>query len=234
MSIKPYLAIGAILGAFSLPATAARPLITDDARIVDPDSCQLESWMQFQSGGNETWALPGCNPSGNLEITLGGSTHRLDGRSELSNVQLQLKTLLKPLEANGSGVALTLGALNHPQAQNRKLFGNLYLNVPVSFSFADDRFVTHINIGASRDTELKQSRLTWGLGTETELHPRVHLIAETFGQNRGRPSYQAGLRFWIVKDRIQLDTTYGNAFGRGTEERFFTIGIRLLSPPFLR
>ncbi|PLP97931.1 hypothetical protein CYJ10_24335 [Cupriavidus pauculus] len=212
---------------------AARPLITDDARIVDAKSCQLESWMQFQTTGNELWALPGCNPTGNLELTLGGSLQRFNGASDLANVQFQAKTLLKPLETNRYGAAIAIGAVHHPTAEQRKVLGNLYVNVPLSLSFADDRFVTHLNVGASRDTERHLTRMTWGLGTETQLHPRVFLVAETFGQHHGRPSYQAGLRFWIVRDRVQLDTTYGNVFGRRTGERFITIGLRLLSPAFL-
>ncbi|AGW94074.1 hypothetical protein N234_28980 [Ralstonia pickettii DTP0602] len=227
-------AMAVLVAAASGPAFAARPLITDDARIVDPKSCQLESWMQFQSGGNEYWALPGCNFTGNLELTLGGSLQRVDGAFDATNVQFQAKTLLKPLETNGYGIALSAGAIHHPNAEQSKLFGNLYLNVPVSFSFADDRFVAHLNVGANRDTENDQSRMTWGIGTETQLHPRVYLIAETFGENRGKPSFQAGFRFWVVQDRVQVDTTYGNVFGGGTGERFFTIGLRLLSPAFLR
>lgn len=227
-------ALAVLVATASGPAFAARPLITDDARIVDPKSCQLESWMQFQSGGNEYWALPGCNFTGNLELTLGGSLQRVDGALDATNVQFQAKTLLKPLETNGYGIALSAGVIHHPNAEQRKLFGNLYLNVPVSFSFADDRFVAHLNVGANRDTENDQSRMTWGIGTETRLHPRVYLIAETFGENRGKPSFQAGFRFWVVQDRVQADTTYGNVFGGGTGERFFTIGLRLLSPAFLR
>lgn len=226
-------AIAVLLAAASGPVFAARPLITDDARIVDPKSCQLESWMQFQSGGNEYWALPGCNFTGNLELTLGGSLQRVDGALDATNVQFQAKTLLKPLETNGYGIALSGGAIHHPNAEQRKLFGNLYLNVPVSFSFADDRFVAHLNVGANRDTENDQTRMTWGVGTETQLHPRVYLVAETFGENRGKPSFQAGFRFWVVQDRVQVDTAYGNVFGGGTGERFFTIGLRLLSPAFL-
>ena len=30
-------------------AEAARPMLTDDARIVDPKSCQLESWVRVQN-----------------------------------------------------------------------------------------------------------------------------------------------------------------------------------------
>ncbi|MGX6566814.1 hypothetical protein [Cupriavidus necator] len=228
-----FAALATLMLAASQPGMAARPLITDDARIVDSKACQVESWMQFQRSGNEFWALPGCNPTGNLELTLGGSAQRIDGDLDLTNLQFQAKTLLKPLETNGYGVALAGGVVHHPNAEERKLFGNVYVNVPVSVSFFNDRFVTHLNIGANRDTESNLNRMTWGIGTETRLHPSVYLVAETFGQNKGNPSFQAGLRFWIVKDRVQVDTTYGNVFGGGTGERFFTIGLRLLSPPFL-
>ena len=37
---------------------AARPMMTDDARIVDPQSCQLESWVKTYQHHNEYWALP--------------------------------------------------------------------------------------------------------------------------------------------------------------------------------
>ncbi|MGY2489061.1 hypothetical protein [Cupriavidus sp. CP313] len=111
------LAAVAFVAAACRPSLAARPLITDDARIVDPKSCQLESWMQFQSGGNELWALPGCNPTGNLELTLGGSLQRIDGGLDATNVQFQAKTLLKALETNGYGIALSGGLIHHPNAE---------------------------------------------------------------------------------------------------------------------
>jgi hypothetical protein len=39
-------------------AEAARPMLTDDARIVDPKSCQLESWVRDSKHVTEYWALP--------------------------------------------------------------------------------------------------------------------------------------------------------------------------------
>jgi hypothetical protein len=32
---------------------------------------------------------------------------------------------------------------------------------------------------------------------------------------------------------MQIDASYGNRFGRNTEERWFSIGLRLLPVPFL-
>lgn len=55
------------LAAGSLHAHAARPMITDDARIVDAKACQVESWVKDNKGSTEYWAIPACNFTGNLE-----------------------------------------------------------------------------------------------------------------------------------------------------------------------
>ncbi|WP_197685181.1 hypothetical protein [Herminiimonas arsenitoxidans] len=220
-----------LLWALATSAHAARPMITDDARIVDDKSCQLESWVKMNRGSTEYWAMPACNFSGNLEVTMGGSRTHDDAAGTFTSDQiLQGKTLLKPLETNGWGAALTVGIDRHPQSGNGS---DVYANVPLSFSFNDDKFVLHTNTGWLREQESKRDRLTWGLGSETQLTERTWLIAETFGQNQGKPSYQMGLRHWIVPNRIQIDTTYGNQFGSSTSQRWFSIGLRLLSLPFL-
>ena len=58
----------------------ARPMIVDDARIIDAGSCQLEAWRRFNRDSQENWALPGCNPAGNIEFLawLGGPGPDLD------------------------------------------------------------------------------------------------------------------------------------------------------------
>jgi hypothetical protein len=48
-------------------------MLTDDARIVDPKSCQLESWVRDSKHVTEYWALPACNVGENLELTIGGN-----------------------------------------------------------------------------------------------------------------------------------------------------------------
>ncbi|MDR0771478.1 MAG: hypothetical protein LBE75_09870 [Burkholderiales bacterium] len=215
-------------------AYAARPMTTDDARIVDSKSCQVESWVQFNRDSTEYWALPGCNFTDNLELTLGGARTRQDGKTQTTDVVLQGKTLFKTLEPNGWGWGLVVGNTRHPNTHtDHSPIGNLYAYVPASFSFLDDRVLMHANLGWLREKESVRHRMTWGLGSEIELNERVWLIAETFGENQGKPLYQAGFRFWLVRDRVQIDATYGDRFGNDTKERWFSIGLRLLSPAFL-
>ena len=63
-----------MLVALAPSVEAARPMVTDDARITDPQACQLETWAYLhEHNTREFWALPACNPSGNFEMTLGGA-----------------------------------------------------------------------------------------------------------------------------------------------------------------
>ena len=215
-------------------AQAARPLITDDARVVDAKSCQVESWVRRDHSHTEVWALPGCNFGGDLELTLGGQA-RDDGDSPRQLV-VQAKKLLKPLETNGWGAAITLGHVRHSGINGGKVLRDFYVNAPLSKSLLDDKLVVHANIGWLRDGETSKDRTTWGVGTETQLNSRVYMVAEAFGQLSRESQYQVGLRFWVIPDRVQVDTTYGNSFGRagrGNQARWFSIGLRLLSPAFL-
>lgn len=212
-------------------AQAARPMITDDARITDAKSCQLESWTRNNQNSTEYWALPACNFTANLELTAGGAITRDDQGTSMTDVVLQGKTVFKAMEPNGWGIGLTVGTARHGHVSDTGR--DWYATVPTSFSFNDDRFVLHTNLGWLREQATTRNRLTWGIGSETELNKKTWLIAETFGQNQGKPNYQVGLRRWLVPGRVQIDATYGNRFGRSSDERWFSIGLRMLSVPFL-
>lgn len=213
-------------------AMAARPMITDDARVVDPNSCQLESWAKHNRDSTEYWVLPGCSPRENLELTLGGAVTRQDGESQNSDLMLQAKLLFKQLETNSYGYGLVVGHAQHPRLDNNSsMIGNTYAYIPVSASFFSDKLILHTNLGALHDKENNRTDMTWGLGSEIPLANKLDLIAETYGDHRSRPYYQAGLRYWLVPERVQIDTTYGNRMHNNSDERWLSIGLRLLSAP---
>lgn len=225
--------LAALAAGACLPAMSARPLITDDARIVDPKACQVESWIKRNRDSTESWALPACNPFGNAELTFGGARTYQDGEHKFSDRQIQAKTLFKPLEDDGWGVGFAIGAVRKPTREDENGLGDAYFYVPVSIAIPKSPVIVHLNLGGARHRDEKKNFVTWGVGTETTLSERVYLIAETFGESKRRPFYQAGLRFWVVKDRWQVDATYGNRGSGSIDDRWFSIGIRLLSPPFL-
>jgi hypothetical protein len=193
-------------------AHGARPFFTDDARIVERGHCQLETFYKEQRAysGSEFWFLPACNPLG-FELTLGGN--RIEHER---NTIAQAKFLLKALETNSSGYAVSIGSFG----------GDPYVNGIASFSFLDDRAVIHSNLGMIRNPDA--DRGTWGLGLEALLaEPRWYAIVETFGQRGDKPTLHTGLRFWVIPNRFQIDATHGHQ-SASPEKRFYSVGLRFI------
>lgn len=214
-------------------------MVTDDARITDDGACQLETWVHHDHAGNQFWALPACNPFGNLEITFGGALTHADGDTRFTDEQLQLKTLLRPLTTNDWGAGIAVGTVRHPDVPGaHRLLDDPYFYVPVSKSFADDRVFLHLNLGVSRESETDRTPMTWGLGSETQLIENLQLIAEIYGdtttEDKNKPFYQLGLRFWVIPNLIQIDTTYGNQWNTGSSEHWLSLGLRITPPAFMK
>lgn len=193
-------------------ARAARPFVTDDARVVDPDHCQLETYYKEQRAysGNEFWFLPACNRIG-VEWTVAGNRIKSEDSTD-QNFIVQAKKLWKPLETGGFGLATSLGMLGTDP----------FVNGIASFSLLNDWSVIHTNVG------YLQNRATWGIGLEQlVLPPRVYLILESFGERGAKPTLHGGLRFWVIPNRFQIDSTYGTQQSDPVT-RFFTVGLRFL------
>jgi hypothetical protein len=209
------------------PAWAARPFVTDDARLTTAGSCQVESWMRSYEHSREVWALPACNPGGNLEFTVGGGRARQDAGPATHDYVLQLKTLFQPLGDAGWAWGLAVGRVLHPEIEpGPNQTGNQYAYVPVTMAFDRDRVFLHLNVGWLRDRASRQDRTTWGLGAEYALRPRLALIAESYGDDRARPYWQSGLRYSLIPERWQVDTTVGAQHDGGRGSRWLSLGLR--------
>ncbi len=217
-----------LLLTFANPAWAARPFVTDDARLTTAGSCQLESWVRVYPHSREIWALPACNPGGNFEVTAGGGRAHYDQQASSSDFVLQFKTLFKPLESNTWGIGLAAGTVRHPEVNpGPNLLGNSYVYAPMSYSLFDDGVVLHANLGWLRDRASGRSNSTWGMGGEFKLSERLLAIAESFGDDRVKPYWQLGARYAIVPDRVQVDATVGQQLNGPREGRWISFGLRL-------
>jgi len=232
-------------------AFAARPFNTDDARVVDPGGWQIESYVKLQRGQkqNEFWFLPARNFGGALdrfEFTLGGSIVDPDTGGDSNLVVAQVKTLLKPLETNGVGFALSIGVSRAKPGTPGEVVAtpfdittvsgptststhyDPYLNGISSVSLLDDGVVLHFNAGATRNTSSNETVGNWGVGAEIRVTDRVFGIAETYGLTEGKPAYQAGIRLWAIPARWQIDGTYGWQHASPANLRWISIGVRIL------
>lgn len=226
MNKATLLVIPLVLGP-SLDVMAARPFVTDDARLTTAGSCQVESWVRVYPDSREVWALPACNPGGNLEFTVGGGRAKVRSEAGTEDYVFQVKTLLKPLATDGWGWGLAAGTVRHPDiSPGPNLLGNTYAYLPASFSFAADRVIVHTNVGWLRERVTNRDNLTWGVGAELQATPRLLLIAEAFGDHRNRPYAQAGARFSIVPNLFQVDATVGRQFSDRPGGRWVSFGLR--------
>ena len=231
-------AIGTLMGACAA-AHAARPMVTDDANIVDPLSCQLESWVKTSQVSLERWAVPGCNFAWDTEISVGGNAQNAKVEGDSQFWLFQAKKRWKKLEPNSWGLSTTLGRVSERPGRSQQLNSeslapssaqDTYLNVPITWALASDRFV-HLNLGWIHHERLRVSHPTWGLGGEYGLTPRTFAIGEVFGESGAQSKTQMGLRYWVSPQKLQLDTTYGQPVRGGKEERWISIGLRWLSDP---
>lgn len=220
-----------LLGLAPIPAFAARPFNTDDARIVSDGGCQIETFVKQQGkfGEREAWLLPSCNPGGNLELTFGGLNIHNDAEGRASTVIAQGKTMLKPLQTNGYGLAATLGAARQrPFAADPASHWYPFVNLISSISLQNDQTVIHVNAGALDDRNAGVLRPTWGLGAEILVAPRLYAIVESYGQKGEKASQQIGLRYWIVPERVQVDGTLGSQRSGPPARNWISVGLRLL------
>jgi hypothetical protein len=225
--MKTVLASSALF-CFSMPAWAARPLVTDDARLTMAQSCQLETWVRVYPDSREAWAMAACNPGGNLELTVGGGQARNEGETATADYVFQAKTLFRPLKSNGWGWGLAVGTVRHPENNpGPNLLGNACAYLPFSASFNDDRIVIHSNVGWLPERITGNNNLSWGVATELYLSPRFSGIVEAFGDNRQRPFGQVGVRFALVPERIQTDETIGQSLSGLSTDRWLSSGLRL-------
>jgi hypothetical protein len=163
--------------------------------------------------------------NGNLELTLGAARLISDSRAQTA-VIMQAKTLLKPLETNGWGAGFVVGNQYNP---DKSMAGDLYVNVPVSFSFKDDRLLVHVNSGWLHKRDSGRDLMTWGVGSEMALTERTGFTSEIYRQDIGKPYFQFGIRHQLVPNRLQIDATYGDRLsGVGNVDRFFSVGIVLM------
>ncbi len=216
-------------------AIAARPMVTDDARLTKGGSCQVESWLRVNPSGTELWALPACNPGGNFEVTLGSAISKVDNQKSTIDVIAQAKTIFRELKVNDWALGFAIGTANHQSDEypGPNGVGSTYAYIPVSISSFDDKLITHINVGYIHNRKSALDSATWGIGAEVKTIPNLLYILEAYGDNRSSPFIQTGIRYSVVPDIFQIDTTIGKQINTDNVH-WISFGIRYTPNDFLK
>jgi len=225
--------------ALAAPAMAVRPFVTDDARVLDEHTMQLETSVRYDQDVFTNLNLFALSPKANWELTMGFSDgFFLDKESNRSfstvGPLMQVKYLVWPAKPNRyPGLALAVGAAppwGKGDFRQDRWSEFVYLASTQSL-FDNDRVLIHANIGIS--TTNPASVATWGLGTQFRLIGGLNGVAEVFYNDpyagRTGGAYQVGFRH-IVNDDLQIDLTTGSGlFGSQQINTFVGMGLRIVS-----
>lgn len=207
-------------------AHAARPLVVDDASILDAHHCQLEAWTQHAPAQREYWAVPACNVGGRWELAAGlGRIGPDNDRRAFHAGVVQAKTVFRQLATDDWGIGLTVA---NQFRQGDGVAGDVSVLVPVSVSLAHDRILLHANAGWLRLHADGSHGGLWAAGGEWATTSRVALTLEAYGTQRGHAVRQAGVRLTLIPDRLAFDAGLGTRAGGG--ERYATFGLTLAGP----
>lgn len=206
------------------PAQAGSPLQTDDAGVLAAGECELEGTALRRSTAGErsteTSLQAGCGFGWNSQFAVALATARSQGVRE-SGLALGGKTgLWQGAGRDDEAAALALAW----QVAGAKIPGESWrhaesgLNLIASLPVAAD-LTLHANLGHARSELDRQDTTTWGLGIEHAgfgAAQRWAPMAEVFGDDRERPSWNLGLRYAAVPDKVFVVVSYGRQF---TSER---------------
>jgi hypothetical protein len=193
------------------PSWAGRPLSVDDANVNEVGAGHVEMWYARQSGNTNVWTVaPAYGIAQGIEIGLAVAR---DATNDSSTNTVQVKFRLTPSRKDGCNVGASVGASQANNGVENTPFVN---GLP---SCNSDYGSLHINLG-SNSPPVGPSLGTWGIAFERELGSfTAH--AEAFGQERGSPTVQLGLRTELFKN-VQLDGTAGRVNG----ESVLSVGLK--------
>jgi len=222
-------ALSAFLLACVLPtAQAGRPLQTEDAGVLDRGDCEIESVGSRASGGGEPRLREysvqlGCGIGARTQLAV-AAARALDGETRSDAAALVGKTALRELTDTQAGVVIAYrlagarakgGSFRHEATELRAV-----LSAPL----AED-WLFHGNLGTVRDEAAKQTSTIWSAALErTGLGP-FDVMGEVFGDDRGAPWWNAGLRYTAIAQRLFFDPSYG-AQMRSGRPKLLTVGLK--------
>jgi hypothetical protein len=214
---------------------AAEPFVTDDAEVIPRGTCKIEAGKLGQADGRETWLQPACNLFSNIELELAHRVARSDGEARSSLHSVQAKGVWREMERDGYGAGWLVKSdiARHPQPDERRI-REYAAALLVSYPAIADRVVLHANLGTRWDRTERKGAITAGFLAELEVHERLALLAEIYGVSRERRGIQAGLRFALVPDHVELTISRGGDHPSGRGRRYWAVSIEAVSPKLVR
>lgn len=213
------LALGSLaaLLATALPVRAAGGHhAVDDAALLDPGQCQIETWLDHETGGARMLlhAGPACRV-GAVELGLNLDRVRLDGSGTTTVAGAQLKWARAIGDGWSTGVVVALAG----QDRSPRYLGS-GLVVPVTWQ-ATEALLTHVNVGRDfRHGEPDTNRA--GVALEWAALNTWSFVAERFREG-GANFWRAGAR-WSLTPSTNVDLSRAQGLN-GSAPAWWTLGL---------
>jgi hypothetical protein len=213
-------------------AQAAQPLVTDDAAVVAPKTCQLEAWARSTHDSHEYWAQPACNFGGDLELSVGVAGVHSDAGESSSNALLQVKTVPFPRDGGTWSFGVVAGAARDTGASHGSSAFQVYYAKALASWYPRNDVEIDFNLGAA-NVYASGTFAIGGAAVQYAAVANLQLLAEAFRDEPGRGKYQVGVRWIVIPDRLETYASYGNRFNGSSDQWSAIIGIRVQTAPFL-
>ncbi len=220
------LCVGLLSGVGASPASAQQVLV-DDPTSVSAGAAQLEAWHSPE----ESWIAPAIRVHPALELAAGAAFLRM-GPIDRRSVEYSLegKMLLRSGSAHRIGVAAVGGTglrqLGVPRGRPASVYGYGI----VSQDLLPGTLTAYQNVGWIHEQK-GGHEFTWGARLDWAPVERFAVIAETYGEGRSDPSFQAVLRTVLLPDRIEMDVSVTRGGPFEDRNTWATVGLTFMSTP---
>jgi hypothetical protein len=209
-------------------ATAGRPMVTDDAGLDPPGTCDWESFVaRVRAPGSSSLQTlstqVACAVGAQTEVGVALAQDRAAGE-RAQRLSLGVKQRLWGEADAPTGLVLNLAASGLKTQGSAFKSENTALTLIWTSSPVQD-LLLHVNLGGVRHQLNRQSALTWNLASEYSLGQGVDLMAETFGEERSKPWLGTALR-WTVKPQFSVDVSWAQQTGP-VKTRAISVGCNL-------
>ena len=206
------------LAVSSLSAHAGRPLQTEDAGVLEARTCEIEGATARErvpgvATGRETSLQVGCGAGFESQFSLAVSRASSGGASD-SGWRIGGKTgLWKGQGDDAPAFTLAWGVTGVKAAGSGWETGTVQALGVFSAPLAG--MTMHLNLGHVRDVAAGQTSTPWGVALEHPGFGAWAPMAEIFGDDRGAPWWNLGLRWTLAKDQAYVDVSWGRQMAPG-------------------
>lgn len=227
-SYRPLRHITAIVAfaLLALPAWAGRPLITEDAGVLEAGQCELESYVArvHHPGLTFQWAQLGCGIGLQTQLAAGAGGE-ISSSGHVTVAAVSGKTALRQLTAaEQAGIAIayaTLGGDHRDHLRHESSEVKAVLTIP------HGQWLLHANTGWVRNYASHADKIIWALALERQqAFAAVDLMGEIIGDDRGTPLAQVAARWTVIPARLVVDASWGAQINN-INIRQATVGLKL-------